>query len=34
MDWLLAHVTPRWAARLLIPGGIDQNQDVIVLERR
>jgi hypothetical protein len=34
MEWLLSHVTPDWAVRLLRAGAIDQNQDVIVLERR
>lgn len=34
MDWLLTHATPQWAVRQFSPGGIDQNQDVIVLERR
>jgi SAM-dependent methyltransferase len=34
LDWLAAHVTPQWSLRLFSPGGIDQNQDVIVLERR
>lgn len=34
MDWLLRHATPGWAVRLFLPAGIDQNQDVVVLERR
>ncbi len=34
LDWLATRVTPQWAIRLFIGGGLDQNQDVIVLERR
>lgn len=34
MEWLLSHATPDWSVRLLRPGAVDQNQDVIVLERR
>lgn len=31
--WLAAHVTPQWAVQLHLPGGLDGNQDLVVLER-
>lgn len=34
MEWLLKHVTPAWSLRGFAPGGLDEVQDVIVLERR
>lgn len=32
-EWLATHATPRWAIRLFRPGGLDGNQDLVVLER-
>lgn len=32
-EWLAARATPRWAVRLHVPGGLDGNQDLVVLER-
>jgi SAM-dependent methyltransferase len=34
LEWLMANTQGRWSARLLWPGYLDANQDVIVLERR
>lgn len=34
MDWLMARVTPDWALRGYVPGGLHADQDVLVLERR
>lgn len=33
LDWLSEVVTPRWTVRLFRPGGLDGNQDLIVLGR-
>jgi SAM-dependent methyltransferase len=34
LDWLVAQTGGAWAARLMWPGFLDANQDVVVLERR
>jgi SAM-dependent methyltransferase len=34
LDWLIGRTQGAWSARLLWPGFLDGNQDVIVLERR
>jgi SAM-dependent methyltransferase len=34
LDWLMARTQGAWSARLLWPGCLDGNQDVVVLERR
>lgn len=34
MEWLTSHVTPDWAVRQYVPGGLHGDQDVVVLERR
>ncbi|WP_196189310.1 bifunctional 2-polyprenyl-6-hydroxyphenol methylase/3-demethylubiquinol 3-O-methyltransferase UbiG [Conexibacter sp. W3-3-2] len=33
LDWLSEHMTPGWSIRLFRPGGLDGNQDLIVLGR-
>lgn len=33
-EWLLAHLTPAWQVLLWRPGGLEGNQDVVVLRRR
>jgi len=32
-EWLAARATPGWSLRLHVPGGLDGNQDLMVLER-
>jgi SAM-dependent methyltransferase len=32
-EWLLVHTTPAWAVRRFVPGGLQSNQDVTILQR-